>query len=235
MLRSCSIPLLALLLVGCGTTASTDANDARASTEWQVDACRQLVLAEPARWPATMNNVLELGPEASSTLAALLREHEEAPGAEAATAVLGRLGGAAARTLLCELIGDRSTLSGTAALALSDCGTEDEHPLLMATAADRLADPTLRAACAATLLRLGVRRELRALVRGILLAGTPAGRALEQQLGLPHRPRWAYERYLLQLALRDAVGSDFGLDTDAPWAELERVANAIDAYLENPQ
>ena len=36
-------------------------------------------------------------------------------------------------------------------------------------------------------------------------------------------------------ALRDAVGSDFGLDTDAPWAELERVANAIDAYLENPQ
>lgn len=221
-----------LIVAACAAAPSTQPTDSAKSVPPGLDACRALVRAEPSNWPETMTAVLELGPTAAPALLAALREHDDGSGAEAAVAVLGRLGGVEARELLRDLVGDRGPMAAAAALALGDCGLPLDRTLLLATAEDRLADATLRAASTASLLRLGARDEVRNLVRGILLAGTPYGRELEQALGLPHRPRWAYERHLLQLALRDIAGQDFGLDTDAPWADLSRTATAIDLYLQ---
>lgn len=177
--------------------------------------------------------VLDLGRPAVPSLVAALEAEPTGAGVEAAIAVLGRLGGDDARTWLLDALAARDGVEAFAALALGDCGTQDDRPALLVAATDRLADPQLRAAATASLLRLGCRRDVRSLVRGLLLAGTPAGRELERELGLPHRPRWAYERHLLQLALRDSAGTDFGLDTDAPWSELSRVADAVDRWLES--
>ncbi len=178
-----------------------------------------------------MTIVLALGPVASTPLIAALREQPDAPGVEAALATLGRLGGDGARELLLETVQDRAPYAAAAALAIGDCADATSAQPLLLTATDRLADPTLRAAACATLLRIGIRSEVRSLVRGILLAGTPHGRELERELGLPRRPRWAYERYLLQQALRDAAGEDFGLDTDAPWDAMLACADRVDSWL----
>lgn len=195
------------------------------------DACRALVAAEPHDFAKSIAAVLALGAQASTPLVAALRSRPDAPGAEAAFATLGRLGGADARALLTETVVERAPQAAAAALALGDCADAQAAQPLLDAASDRLADPTLRAAACASLLRMGLRAEVRGLVRGILLAGTPHGRELERELGLPRRPRWAYERYLLQQALRDAAGEDFGLDTDAPWAKLLECADRVDAWL----
>ena len=42
----------------------------------------------------------------------------------------------------------------------------------------------------------------------------------------------AYERYLVQVALRQAAGTDFGLDTDASWPQLQQCADKVSAWLE---
>lgn len=178
-----------------------------------------------------MTAVLDRGPAAADALLRTIADEPTAPGVEAATAVLGRLGGTAARAYLAQTVDERLDHAAFAALALGDCGTAAEKAVLQAAADDRLADPLLRAGAAASLLRLGERRSLRNLVRGILLAGTPSGREHERALGLPHKPRWAYERHLLQLAFLDTAGTDFGLDTDAPWDELARVADRVDQWL----
>ena len=188
-------------------------------------------MATPSEFSRAIERVLSHGPSAATPLARLAQEHREAPGIEATFAVLGRLGGEDSRTVLSEAVEDRAPHAASAALALGDLGDSRSLPLLEATATDRLSDPTLRAAACASLLRLGARQEVRPLTRAILLAGTPHGRDLEAQLGLPHRPRWAYERYLLQSALRDVAGTDFGLDTDAPWDALLACANRIDDWL----
>lgn len=179
-----------------------------------------------------MNEVLDLGPDAAPDLVDALRAEPDGPGVEAAVAVLGHLGGQPARDHLRATLQERDAAAAFAALALGDCGGDAERLVLREAARDRLADPLVRAGAAASLIRLGDRASVRTLVRGFLLAGTPPGRELEKELGLPHRPRWAYERHLLQLALRDAAGTDFGLDTDAPWEDLARVADAVDRWLE---
>lgn len=219
-----------LLSIALGALASGCAHSV-ADASRADDACRALVAAQPCDFAKSIADVMALGTEAAVPLAAALRAQPDAPGAEAALATLGRLGGSDARVLLTETVVDRAPQAAAAALALGDCADAGSAPPLLDAASDRLADPTLRAAACASLLRMGVRAEVRGLVRGILLAGTPHGRELERELGLPRRPRWAYERYLLQQALRDAAGEDFGLDTDAPWAALLACADRVDVWL----
>jgi hypothetical protein len=196
-------------------------------------ACRRLVESEPKDFADAMACVLDLGPTAAVPLATALRERPHGTGVEAALATLGALGGDDAVETLVSFVADRHPEAAAAALALGDCHQERTRMPLLEAAMDRLADPRLRAAACASLLRLGERQNVRLLVRGILLAGTPAGHDLEADLGLPQRPRWAYERYLLQRALRSVAGQDFGLDTDAPWQRLAECAERVDTWLES--
>jgi len=193
--------------------------------------CRDLVDSKPHQFADRMRAVPELGQGAAATLARELDATPEAAGVDAALATLGRLGGADATRTLQRFLADRGPHASAAALALAECPADGVREQLRATVEDRLADPTTRTAAAASWIRLGAGNEVRTFIRGVMLAGTPHGQELEPQLGLPRRPRWAYERYLLQQALLAAAGQDFGMDTDAPWDELLAAADRIDAWL----
>ncbi|MGE3171042.1 MAG: hypothetical protein AB7O97_00350 [Planctomycetota bacterium] len=225
-------PCALLLGLASCATPTTDRGDHADAQRRLAARCDALVAAAPGDWPVAVPAVLDGGPAAAGPLAQALRRRPDGAGAEAALAVLGRLGGDVARELLLERVADRTPLAPAAALALADCGADADRPVLRAVAADRLADPTLRAAVAHTLLRLGDRAEVRELVRAIALADTPAGRPLQDRLGLPHKTRWAYERYLLITALRAVANGDFGLDTDASWPMLEQAAARVDEWLQ---
>jgi len=193
--------------------------------------CRGLVEAKPHQFADRMRSVLDVGAVAAATLAEELEATPDADGVDAALATLGRLGGPDATRTLQRFLADRGPHASAAALALAECPAEGVREQLRTTVEDRLADPTTRMAAAASWIRLGAGIEVRTFVRGVMLAGTPHGLQLEQQLGLPRRPRWAYERYLLQQSLLAAAGQDFGMDTDAPWDELLAAADRIDAWL----
>jgi hypothetical protein len=193
--------------------------------------CRELLQASPDGWAQRLPPVLVLGAPAATALVELLRADPQAPGAQAAVAALGRIGGDDAAAFLREQLAQRTELAAEAALSLGTRADAAATDALQATADDRLADATLRATCAASLLRLGVRQPVARLVRGVVLAGTPAGRDLQRELGLADKPRWAHERYLIQHALRQVHGDDFGLDADAPWPALVAAADRIDLFL----
>ena len=57
---------------------------------------------------------------------------------------------------------------------------------------------------------------------------------MARTLGLPERPRWALERYLVQrlLAQEGAAELSLALDPDASWPALAAVAERITAWLE---
>ncbi len=227
--RLLMLPLL-LSLLGCAAR-SPDAPPELKGPDPIERACTELLDAPPERMTEALRTVLAMGRDAAPRLASLSKEKPDSPNLDAACAALGSLGGAEARAALREFTLARGPQAVAAALALAGCANDSDRPELLAIVDDRLADPAIRTACAATLLRLGMREEIAEFVHGVLLAGTPHGRELESRLGLPRRPRWAFERYLLQLALRDAAGEDFGLDTDAPWDELRNAADRIDAWL----
>ena len=230
MLRSLVLVQLGLCLSAC-TTSGPEPRPTPADPDPIERACSDLLGAPPERMTDALRAVLALGRDAAPTLARLATANPESPNLDAAFAALGSLGGPEAHTTLREFTLERGPHATAAALALAGCAQTTDRTDLLAIVDDRLADPALRTACAATLLRLGTRSEISDFVRGVLLAGTPHGRELESRLGLPRRPRWAFERYLLQLALRDAAGQDFGLDTDAPWDELRDAADRVDAWL----
>lgn len=194
----------------------------------------ELLAAPPHEWLARAEPLLRAGPPAGDALAAGLRATPGAPGAQAAVAVLGRIGGTTAVALLLELVTDRGPLAVEAALALGELQAGEAHSVLCACVDDRFADATLRTAAACALLRLGHRAAAASLLRGVLLAGTPAGQELQRELGLPEKPRWALERYFVQRALLHTAGTDFGLDTDASWPDLEQAAARISAWLDTP-
>jgi hypothetical protein len=226
------LPLL-LFAAACTTTdagAGPDAAPPPAPIAVRA-LCRELLRAPPSSWAQQLPPVLALGAPAATALVEELRADPRAVGAQAAVAALGQIGGDDVASYLCEQVRDRSDLATEAALSLGTRGDRAARELLQATADDRLTDATLRAACAASLLRLGVREPIARLVRGIVLAGTPTGQELQRELGLPDKPRWAYERYLLQRAFRQTRGDDFGLDTDSPWPDLAAVAERIDQFL----
>lgn len=224
-------PILLLAAAGCGAppTASPAPGPAAPDVARLAD---ELLSAPPHEWLVRTEPVLRGGSPAAAAVTARLRATPGAPGAQAAIAVLGRIGGPDAAALLQELVADRGPLAAEAALALGELGAADAVPVLRSCVDDRFADPTLRTAAACSLVHLGHRAEAARLLRGVLLAGTPAGQSLQQELGLPERPRWALERYLVQrMLLRDAP-TDFGLDTDASWPELEAATARIVAWLD---
>ncbi len=201
----------------------------------EVQAAQDLLQAPPQEWPTRMAGAFEHGERAVAPLVAGMRADPDAPGAQAAIRLLGILGGEAALSFLQQQLQERGRNATEAALALGEARGAMAVPLLLETARDRLADATLRCACVASLVRLGSGREVRGLVRAVVLAGTPAGEPLRLEHGLPQRSRWALERYMLQRALLAASGDDFGFDTDSPWPDLERAAGAIDAWLTAPR
>lgn len=197
-------------------------------------ACVALVAAAPADWAERMPPVLARGPAAGPDLVAALRDGPDGLGVQAAIAVLGRLGHPAARPFLEEQVDQHAPQAAEAALALGRLPAPESIPLLRRVAGDRLADVTLRAACAAALIELGAGAEVLPLVRALVLAGSPAGRGPASEVGLPDQPRWALPRYLVLRALRRAApGEDFALDTDSPWPDLQRAADAITTWLES--
>ncbi|MBK8096600.1 MAG: hypothetical protein IPK26_05800 [Planctomycetes bacterium] len=193
--------------------------------------CRALVHAEPKAWAAALPPVQGLGAGAAPLLVDELRAQPTAPGAQAAVAALGRLGNPAAEPFLLELLHDRGDLALEAAQALGTLPAAAATNALLDTMRDRLADATLRTACAASLLRLGQTAAVREFIVAVLLAGTPDGQQGAQRFGLPNKSRWAHERHLLIRALQAVAGQDFGLDTDAPWPALSAATARVDAWL----
>lgn len=232
----------ALLLVILGACAAHDASSAPTATVPLDPApagtpsaagtvAGELLRAQPSDWEPRMAAAWAAGAPVVAPLVAGLQQDPEAVGGQAAVRLLGMFGGEAAVQFLEAHLRERGRNATEAALALGEARATAAVPLLRETALDRLADPTLRCACTASLVRLGAGRDVRQLVRAIVLAGTPAGEPLRGEFGLPQRSRWALERYMLQRALLAASGNDFGFDTDSPWPDLERAAEAIDAWL----
>lgn len=235
-----TIAVLASCVTSCAQPAAVVAVDRSTAAEPLAIACRALVAAEPADWPDRLPAVLAGRAAATQPLIAELRRAPEAPGAQAAVAALGQLGGDGAHACLVELLASPGDLATEAALALATAtpplgaaAIDATRSALAPIAADPLADPTLRAACAHSLLRLGVRTEVRDLVRAIVLADTPAGRDVQQRVGLPAKTRWAYERYLVAGAIAAVAGPQLAFDTDASWPALATAADRIDAWLES--
>ena len=203
-------------------------------------ASQQLVDAAPGQWATSLSRVLEYDRDGSrnamaAALVAELDKQPEARGAQAAIAALGALGGKQADNFLLETLADRGDLAVDAAIALGAGPSLTRAEPLIDVANDPLAPATLRAACAASLLRHGQGQQVALLIRAVLLAGSPSGNPLLEQLGLPRKSRWAHERYLIQTALLAVAGDDFGLDTDASWPDLKATADRVSAWLESGQ
>lgn len=235
--------LLALAGAACNSSPPIDPGNGEAAANGDEPAAadldtaaRDLVAAAPANWSAQLVEVAAHGAAAGPALVAAIDRNRAGPGAAPAVALLGRIGDDEAGAFLLGLVADRGALALEAALALGHLtATADltamRQRALVTVANDRFADPGVRTAAACSAIRLGARAEVAALVRGVLLAGTPTGRELQQELGLPLRPRWAYERYLIQRMLRDVNPELPGFDTDAPWADLQAAADRITAWL----
>lgn len=194
---------------------------------------RALLDAPAERWADAILAALPMTAADAEALARALQAEPRAAGAPAAVAVLGACGHAAGEALLLQLVADRGELATDAALALGDRKAQAAADALAEAMADRAADPSLRTAAACALVRLGRARDAQPLLRAVLLAGTPAGEPLGRELGLPVRPRWALERYIVQrLVLREGDRElAYALDADASWPELERLADRLDAWL----
>jgi hypothetical protein len=225
------------MLLGLGACANPpqptvpdEADDTRCAVE-------ALLAAQPTDWLRHTAPVLAIGQPAVPALLDGLHCNASQPGAQAAVAVLGRIGGSVATESLLAMVAERGPLATEAAQALGELPSGPDslpilRPILLACTADRFADATLRTTAAASLLRAGERHAIADFVRAVLLAGTPAGQSLQQQHHLPEKTRWALERYLLQRALLHAAGEDFGLDTDASWPDLEATTQRISQWLE---
>jgi len=228
--------LLALLLALAACTSHQPSPPPAPASDLP-SAVARLLAAEPSAWLSHTAGLLDLGLPAVPALLEALHRSAAAPGAPAAVAVLGRIGGPDAATGLLALVAERGPLATEAAQALGELPHDTAtlttlRPGLLACVADRFADVTLRTAAAAALLRHGERRAVADFVRAVLLAGTPAGQQLQARHHLPEKSRWALERYLLQRALLRTAGDDFGLDTDASWPDLEAATQRISQWLD---
>lgn len=197
------------------------------------DPCADLFAAMPHEWPERLPAVYSIGAPATPRLLALLHERPHEPGAPAAVCVLGRLGGEGVATALRLLVVDRGPLAVDAALALGELRATGAVDALQACVDDAAADATTRTAAACALVRCGHKAAASPLLRAVLLAGTPEGAAIGRDQGLPVRPRWALERYMVQrmLAQEGATGLALALDPDASWPALAAVTERIVAWL----
>lgn len=197
------------------------------------DACADLLAATADAWPERLAAVHASGPAQAERLCELLRRDAAQPGAAAAVALLGRLGGDVAQGFLAELVSERSPLATEAALSLGQLRALDHAALLRGCVADRFADATLRTAAACALVRCGERAAVRDFLYAVMLAGSPAGAERSREFGLPTKTRWALERYMLQRLLQQEGAPELALqlDPDAPWPALFRAAVAIRDFL----
>ena len=192
-----------------------------------------LVESTAADWPTRIAASLPMREDEARALLAAVRRRPTAPGAPAAIAALGRCGRAIDDEVLAEFVADRGNLAIEAALALGDRKPTNVTEVLRAAVDDFAADATLRTAAACALARMGHGAEVAPFLAAVLLAGTPAGAAAGARHGLPVRPRWAMERYLVQRLLLREGASDLAqrLDPDASWPALEAICAEVVAWL----
>lgn len=193
-----------------------------------------LLEALPGDWPQRVANALPMTAAEAANLVAAVRASPNAPGAPAAIAVLGRCGQPFDDDVLIELVVDRGNLATDAALALGERAPPAAADALRHAVADVAADATLRTAAACALARMGFGAEVSPFLAAIVLAGTPAGAKAGRQFGLPVRPRWAQERYLVQRLLLRAGADELArrLDPDASWPALESLAREVQQWLQ---
>lgn len=224
------LPWLVLTAAGCqNTPLRTDA---------YLEPCRALVSAPPAVWRERWQQVHALGPDASPALIRCLREDPEGAGRQAAIHLLGQWHQAnpATDTFLRELVAARGADAAEAALAIGRRKDRKAVPQLVATVQDRTLATAVRTAAACALLDLDEPQHAVPLMRAVLLAASPYGADLEQEQGLPHKTRWALERYMIIEAVRRFSGGDtFGLDEDAPWPKLREGTAAFMRYVDKRQ
>ncbi|MEM7205528.1 MAG: HEAT repeat domain-containing protein [Planctomycetota bacterium] len=177
--------------------------------------------ATPDQWDAALPAVLTAGSSAAPHLIAGLETTPEAPGAQAATFALGRVGDVAAVPLLAARLNRAEDHAYEAAIALGRLGEAAALEPLRAAATDRSQTPRVRAAAACSLLDLGDVGTAMPLLQAVLLLGTPHDRQLAAQHGFVRQDRWALERWLaIEAIARNSGGERFGLDPDAPWPQL---------------
>ena len=201
-----------------------------------VAACRDLHDAPAHLWGERLADVMSFGARSEAPLLEQLSERPAAAGAQASLAALARVGGAAAVAHCRRVVTERGTLAVEAALALGVLPGRADDASLLGCLDDPFTDVTLRAAAACSLARQGERERAPRWIGAIVRAGTPAGRADEQALGIPIKERWARERYFVQRTLL-ALGHDDllqGFDTDSSWRALESIADRIEMRLRAP-
>ena len=231
---------LAVSLPGCKSANTSALPSEHAQTSTIETACARLVAAEPAGWPTAATAVFRDAethrPQVTQALIDALDTSPAAPGRQIGIAVLGALSrqDERAQNWLRQTLAARDEHAAEAALALGRSASTSHIPALLAVVDDRIASPTLRAACAASLLRLGERQTVRKFVAALLLADTPTGHALQAEVGLASSSRWAHDRYLLIAAIDECSGQDFELDTDAPWPQLQQAVGRVTQWLEAP-
>lgn len=220
------LPLLLLAAVGCQDTSLL------------VEPCRALVAAPPAEWTEHWRTVQALGPDTAPALVRCLKEDSNGPGRQAAIHLLGewRHPDPATDTYLRELVAAKGADATEAALAIGKRNDRTAVPLLVATVQDHSLAVATRTAAACTLLDFDEPQHAVPLMRAVLLAATPYGNELEQEQGLPHKTRWALERYMIIEAVRRfSNGRTFGLDEDAPWPTLRDGTAAFVRYVKERQ
>lgn len=221
--------LLAAVISGCGSPNAADPELDRA-------AALSLVFAAPGEWPTAGRAALARGPSIVPAVVDALRREPNAPGAQLALAVLGKLADPRAADLLERFAIGSDDHGYEACLALGRIGDRTRIGVLREIVDDRSRTPTRRAAAACGLLDLGETETSLPFLHAILLAGTPAGVETSNRYGLPDRARWALEREMTIDALRRHTGDDFGLDPDSPWPALERGAERMyRATIEGPR
>ena len=243
--RTLSGLAVSLLLVACqgtghdvpkspagGNGAVPDAHASASAAD--VEAACLAQLAAPAhQWGEHLPAVVGAGRRAEAPLLRALTERPAAPGAQAAIAALGRVGGDDAVAFCRRMVEERAPLAVEAALALAELPGAADDAALLACVQDEHSDAALRTAAACALVRHGERRHASAWIAAVVRAGTPAGRRDERELGVPTKTRWARERYFVQRTLLALGHRDLGeqLDTDAPWPTLEKLAPKVEARL----
>lgn len=227
-----------LLVAAMGTCAIFSAcagNPAVAPSGAPMLSARHQALLEsaPEAWPECIAAGLPMQLDEANALLAAVRSQQQAPGAPAAVAALGRCGQAIDDGVLVEFVADRGNLAIDAALALGERKQAIALPALRAAVADLAADATLRTAAACALARMGQGKQVAPFLTAVLLAGTPAGAAAGVRHGLPARPRWALERYLVQRMLLREGATELAraLDPDASWPAIEKVTADVEVWL----
>lgn len=226
---------LRLLCLCLGVAACAGPGPATQRAEPRLPArLRALLDAVPAEWPERIAASLPMRDEEARDLLAAVCSRPTAAGAPAAIAALGRSGRAFDDSRLADLVADRGSLAIDAALALGERKSAGAVGVLRSAVADFAADATLRTAAACALARFGHGEEVAPFLAAILLAGTPAGAEAGRRHGLPVRPRWAMERYLVQRMLLREGAADLArrLDPDASWPALEQVTGEVVAWLQ---